>query len=161
MPDITLPINGRTAFHDTLRAAFAEAAAVGCAELCLCDPDFSDWPLGERSVVESLAAWVASKRRLTLIAGDFDAIVRRHPRWVAWRRAWAHVVDCRSNPDMLAEELPTILLASELLSVQLVDRVHHRGSVSREPRAILSGRDTVDAVLQRSIEAFPATTTGL
>ena len=161
MSDAAMPIHGRIAFHDALRAAFAEAASAGCAQIWLCDPDFADWPLGERSVIESLSAWVASQRRLTLIAGDFDPIVRRHPRWVAWRRAWAHVVDCRSNPEIEPNALPTIMVASGLLSLRLVERVHHRGLLERGPRAAQIGFDTIDAVLQRSVDAFPATTAGL
>ena len=161
MSEDTFQINGRTAFHDTLRAGFAEAAASGCAALWLCDPDFADWPLGERSVVESLSAWVASRRRLTLVAGDFNGIVRRHSRWVAWRQAWTHVVDCRSNPEMLATELPTLFIASDSLAMHLVDRVHHRGTLQRGAWAVQKCRDTIDAVLQRSVEAFPATTAGL
>ena len=161
MSEDTFQINGRSDFHNTLRSCFFEAAASGCAALWLCDPDFADWPLGERSVVESLSAWVASRRRLTLVAGDFDEIVRRHPRWIAWRQAWTHVVDCRTNPEIVSTELPTMFVASDLLAVRLVDRVHHRGTLQHGASAAQKCRDTIDAVLQRSVEAFPARTAGL
>ena len=61
-------ISTRGEFHAALRLAFTEAASVGCRELWLCDADFADWPLGERVVIEHLAQWAASRRRLTLLA---------------------------------------------------------------------------------------------
>ncbi len=79
-------IASRSEFHIALREAFAEAASTGCRELLLCDSNFTDWPLGERAVVEQLAQWAASHRRLTLLAEDFAELARRHPRWVEWRQ---------------------------------------------------------------------------
>ena len=50
------------------------------------------WPLGERSVIESLTRWAGAQRRLTLLALHYDEVSRRHARWAQWRRQWAHVV---------------------------------------------------------------------
>lgn len=154
-------IASRGDFHMALREAFAEAASVGCRELWLCDVDFADWPLGERAVVEHLAQWAMSQRQFTLLAQNFDGIGRRHPRWVEWRRTWAHVVHCRTNTELEAGQMPAILLAPGLLSVRLSDPVHHRGQRSHAPAEGLRCKEMIDAVLQRSEEAFPATTTGL
>ena len=154
-------ITSRSEFHRALRDAFAEAASVGCRELLMCDPHFADWPLGERAVVEHLAQWASSHRRLTLLAQDFAELSRRHPRWVEWRQIWSHVVHCRTNTELESGQMPTLLLAPGLLSVRLSDALHFRGQRSHEAAEGLRCRELFDAVLQRSEEAFPASTTGL
>lgn len=154
-------IDSRSGFHDAVRAAFAEAADAGCREIWICDDDFGDWPLNERGVIEQLTRWAQSHRCLTVIARDFDTVSRQHARWVEWRRQWSHVVQCRTNNDLEAGQMPTMLLAPGAASVRLVDRVRYRGSVSRDPADAILWRETIDAVLQRSEEAFPATTLGL
>ncbi len=159
--DSTGLITTRAEFHTALRAAFEQAATTGCREIWLCDDDFADWPLGERAVIEHLAQWAASSRRLTLIARNFDEVVRRHARWVEWRRQWSHIVSCRVNNELEAEQMPAVLLATDLVSVRLSDRVHHRGRMSDRRADELRCKELIDAVWQRSEESFPATTTGL
>jgi hypothetical protein len=154
-------ITSRAEFHAALRLAFAEAATAGSHELWLADTDFADWPLGERDVVENLTRWVASSRRLTLIAHDFDEVARRHPRWVTWRRQWSHVVTCRTNAELEADGIPTLLVASGTVTVRLSDPTHHRGRIAHDRAEELRCKELIDAVLQRSEEAFPATSTGL
>ena len=154
-------IQSRSAFHDALRAAFAEAATQGCRELVIIDEHFADWPLNERAVVEHLTQWAASHRRFTAIARSFDEVARRHPRWVEWRRQWSHVVHCRSNNELEAGQVPTILLAPGFTSVRLFDPVLYRGVATNEGADLVQWREEIDAVLQRSEEAFPATTLGL
>jgi hypothetical protein len=154
-------IRSRSEFHAALRAAFAAAADAGCREIWLCDDDYADWPLGERAVIDDLTRWAESHRCLTVIARHFDTVTRRHARWVEWRRTWAHVVQCRSNDELEAGQMPTLLLAPGATSVRLVDRVNYRGSVSRLAADAVLWRETIDAVLQRSAETFPATTLGL
>lgn len=154
-------IDTRGSFHDAVRGAFAEAALVGCREILLIDDDFADWPIGEREVIDDLTHWVQAHRSFTVVARSFDEIARRHARWVTWRRQFAHVVHCRTNNDLEAGQMPTILLAPGLLSVRLFDRVHYRGIASRETADAVQWREAIDAVLQRSAEAFPATTLGL
>jgi hypothetical protein len=154
-------ITSRAEFHAALRLAFAEAATAGSRELWLADIDFADWPLGERDVVESLSQWVASSRKLTLLAHNFDAVARLHPRWVTWRRVWSHVVTCRTNTELEAGEMPTLLIATGTVTVRLSDTVHHRGRMGHDRGEELRCKELLDAVLQRSEEAFPATSTGL
>lgn len=154
-------ITTRGEFHTALKLGFAEAAASGSREIWLCDDDYADWPLGERAVVDQLSLWAASNRRLTLLARSFDEVARRHGRWVAWRRQWSHIVHCRTNNELEAGEMPTLLLASGTLSVRLSDPVHHRGLVSYDKADETRCKEAIEAVLQRSVEAFPATTTGL
>ena len=154
-------ITSRTEFQSALRQAFAEAATAGSRELWLSDHDFGDWPLGELDVIEHLTEWVASSRHLTLLANTFDEVARRHPRWVTWRRQWSHVVSCRANTELEADQVPTLLIASGTVTVRLSDKVHHRGRVGHDRAEELRCKEMIDAVLQRSEEAFPATSTGL
>jgi len=154
-------ITTRTEYHDALRAALAEVAQAGCRELWLCDEDFSDWPLNDDDVIDALTQWALPHRKLTVLARHYDDVTRKHPRWVEWRRTWSHVVECRSNEEAESGSIPTLLVAQPLVCVRLVDRVHYRGSVSREAGDILRNRETIDAVLQRSVEAFPASILGL
>lgn len=154
-------ITSRNEFHLALRRGFSEAASAGARELWLADNDFADWPLGERDVIETLVQWVASSRRLTLLASTFGEVARLHPRWVTWRRQWSHVVSCRTNTELEAGAMPTLLIASGTVTVRLSDTVHHRGRLSHDRAEELRCRELIDAVLQRSEEAFPATSTGL
>ena len=73
-----------------------EVVRQGRAPKRLSDPDFADWPLGERAVAESLQAWAASGRSLRLVATHFEGFQRSHARFVTWRRLWDHIVQCRA-----------------------------------------------------------------
>lgn len=155
------PIATRGEFHTEVRSAFAEAAVQGCREILLCDPDFADWPLNEAALIEHLVAWASQHRRLTVLARNFDEFPRRHARWVAWRRTWSHVVECRANNELEAGQMPTLLLMPGRLTLRMVDMEHHRGSVSRATADAVRAREQFDAVLQRSEESFPVTNLGL
>ena len=154
-------ITSRAEFHAALRQAFEALASAGSREVWLCDEDFADWPLGERATVDLLTQWAASSRKLTLIARSFDEVARRHPRWVAWRRNWSHIVSCRINTELASGEFPTLLLGVGTVSVRLSDTVRHRGRLSRAQPDEVRCKEQIDAILQRSEAAFPATTTGL
>jgi len=154
-------ITTRNEFHDALREAFAAMASNGCREVWLCDDDFADWPLNEPEVVEHLSAWALPHRKLTLLARTFEEVTRRHPRWVEWRRQWSHVVECRSLEEAQPGDLLPMLLAPGLVVVRLADPIHLRGSVSHNVADAVQGRESIDALLQRSAEAFPATILGL
>lgn len=154
-------IASRGDFHAAVRGAVSEAAARGCREILLCDPDFADWPLNEVALIEQLVAWASKHRRLTVLARDFGEFPRRHARWVAWRRTWSHVVDCRANNELEAGQMPTLLLLPGSLTLRMVDMEHHRGSVSRAPADAVRAREQFDMVVQRSEESFPVTNLGL
>ncbi len=155
------PIAGRAEFQAAVRAALAEAAVAGWRELWLCDPDFAQWPLGEPGVIDSLSRWAGGARRLKLLALHYDEVSRRHPRWVQWRRQWAHGVECRALPALRAEDVPVLLHARGTLTLHLFDPLRYRGVVSSGAADDLRAREQIDAILQRSVEAFPATTLGL
>ena len=106
-------ITSRTEFQTALREAFEQAAAQGAHELWLCDEDFSQWPLGDAAMIETLTQWAAGKRRMTLIARHFDEVARSHPRWVQWRRLHAHLVSCRANTEGCNRRIPDHLHCDE------------------------------------------------
>jgi peptidyl-tRNA hydrolase len=159
--ETSTPIASRADFHDAVRAALAQAAATGAAEVCLVDPHFDDWPLNERGVVASLEQWASSRRKLIVIAHSFDELARRASRFVEWRRNWSHVAQCRTVDEIEADQVPTLLFVPGLVSVRLLDRVRYRGVVSGHATDLVECRETIDALLQRSTEGFPATTLGL
>jgi hypothetical protein len=154
-------IDGRNGFQAAVRAALAEAASAGWRDIWLCDADFAHWPLGERGVVDSLTGWVGTQRRLTLLALHYDEVSRRHARWVQWRRQWAHAVHCRAVQQLRADDVPVLLHATGGLTLRLLDPPRYRGTASRLVADGVRARELIDAILQHSAEAFPATTLGL
>lgn len=154
-------ITSRAEFQDAVRSSLEQAADVGAREIFLIDPTFSDWPLGERAVVDAFARWAESGRSLTLMAHSFDELPRRHFRFVEWRRHWTHVVRCRADEDLEAQQIPTLLFVPGLVCVRLVDNVEFRGIKSGLAVDQVTSRERVDALLQRSVEAFPVTALGL
>lgn len=158
---IAMPFAGRTAFHDAVRRLLADAARLGWRELCWCDPDFADWPLDDAAVLASLSAWLRPYRRLTVVAAGYDDIVRRHPRWVAWRRLWSHSVVCRQADDDIAADLPTLLVAPGAAALRLLDRARHRGTVSTAGPDVAQTKIEFVSFLRHSADAFGATTLGL
>lgn len=154
-------ITSRLEFQEHIREAVFEIAERGGREALFVDEDFSDWPLGEPEVVEALTRWAAPHRRLHMVASGYEDLVRRHPRFVSFRRAYAHVVDCRVPDEQDAGRVPTLLHVDGIIAVRMTDMVHWRGRVSRDPPDLLRWKDQVDAILQRSSPSFPATTLGL
>jgi hypothetical protein len=154
-------ITSRGEFHDALKEAFAFVADKGCREVFIADPTFSDWPLGDRSVLENLSRWAFTHRKLTVLAESFDEFPRRHPRWVEWRRQWSHVVECRAVAEADIGQLTGLFMAPGLITLRVLDAEHYRASLSFDPVDSTRIRDAFDALLQRSEEAFPVTTLGL
>lgn len=154
-------IGSRKEFHEAIRAALSQAADAGAGEICLVDADFLDWPLNERAVVETLTRWAASRRKLVLFAHRFDELPRSAPRFTEWRRQWSHIVQCRTDPDLEAQQVPTFMLVPGEVTVKLLDPVRHRGIVSGRASDQVQCQEAIDALLQRSVEAFPPTTLGL
>lgn len=153
-------IDGRSEFAAALRLALAHAARERARELCLVDPDFEAWPLEDPQVLSALSAWARlPKRQLLMIAGRFDGLPRRCPRFTEWRRTWAHVVECRAT-EVEASQVPTLLLAGPH-SLHLADRLQWRGHWLADDSEISAWREVVDVLMQRSEPDFPANTLGL
>ncbi|MBA2675512.1 hypothetical protein [Ramlibacter sp.] len=151
---------GRDAFQQLVRDALAAAAREGWRELVLCDADFADWPLGERAVVESLNAWSTAGRRMVLLARRWDEVPRTHPRFVAWRRTWAHVIEAHGCASADPLELPSALWSPAWV-MERRDPLRCNGFCGAEPERRVQVRETLQEWLRKSSVAFPATTLGL
>lgn len=166
-PEAAGPLEGRLLFasrgdfHTAWHRALSRIAEIGCRELWFSDSDYAHWPLGERAAVEHLTAWAMSHRKLVVLAAQFETVQRQHPRWVAWRRQWSHVVQCRQVDEADAAAIPSMVLAPGVMSLRLHDPVRFRGRLSTERADAVRDQDDLDAFLQRSHEAFPATSLGL
>ena len=151
---------GIEAFRQLVRGALAAGAREGWREIILSDASFADWPLGERAVVEALAAWSQSGRKCILLARRWDEVVRSHARFVSWRRAWSHIIDARAcasaDPLDLTSALWTPGWVMERRDVAL-----SRGFSGTEPARRLALREQLNEWLGKSTPSFPAVTLGL
>jgi hypothetical protein len=151
---------GREQFTQLVRDAFAAAAQEGWRELVLCDPNFMDWPLGERAVVESLKAWSASGRKCTLLARRWDDARFRHARFVTWRQTWTHIIDARACPSADELELPSAIWSPAWV-LQRRDPVRSTGFCGRAPERRIALREELDEWLRGSTPSFASSTVGL
>ena len=152
--------SGPTEFAEHIRLAFATAAAQGWREIIMADRSFEDWPLGERAVAQSLNDWSKSGRKLTMLAKNYDEVLRRHARFVTWRRTWAHIVECRGNASLSADDFPSALW-SPVWACQRLDLERCTGMAGFEADRRVALRERLDECLRRSSPAFPATTLGI
>lgn len=152
--------SGRDAFADLIRQALATAAAQGWREIILCDPDFEDWPLGERAVAQALNDWSKTGRRLTMLAENYDALARRHARFVSWRRTWAHIVECRQAQVAQPDSLSSALWSPGWVFERL-DLPRCSGMAGSEVARRVALKERLNEVLLHSSPAFSASTLGL
>ena len=77
------------------------------------DDDFADWPLGERAVDRAADALGRSRTAsLTVLARSFERSLRRHARFVEWRRSGRTSCECRTSRTISRPaQMPTLLLA--------------------------------------------------
>ena len=111
--------------------------------------------------MRALPTGAASSRKLVVFGHNFDELSRSAPRFAEWRRQWSHIVQCRSDPELEVQQVPSLLLVAGEVAVRLLDPVRYRGVVSGRASDQVECRETIDALLQRSVEAFPPTTLGL
>jgi len=153
-------IDGRSSFWNALHEALRICREANAQQIWIADATFDEWPLGQRSFVQALSAWVSSRRSFHMLAGDFGPVAPRHPRFVEWRGTWAHVVSCRQpNPEERVE-VPTLLYAPDLLCVR-IHGPHLRGKLERGGVELRAADEMLDAISQRSTDAFPSTLLGL
>ena len=152
--------SGRSEFADLVRAAMSAAAAQGWHEMIWCDDDFDDWPLGERAVIDSLHSWARTGRKLTLLARNYDCIVRRHARLVTWRQSFSHLIDCRASRSAPGDSLPSALWSPHWVFERL-DLAHSTGVAGSETARRVAMKERLGELLLHSTPAFAATTLGL
>lgn len=159
--DATRRFGGLRDLQAALRTALLQAAANGEPRIDLVDDDFSAWPLDDADVLDALTAWARGPHRhLVLLARGFDDVVRRHPRFTAWRRHFAHVIECRAAPDVDRSEFPLLLLTSRE-GVHAGSGPRFAGRWLDEEADRRTWRGVVEAITQRSEAAFPAHPLGL
>lgn len=151
---------GRVEFSELVRRSFVMAAEQGWREIIVCDSTFEDWPLGERSVAQALNDWAQTGRKLTMLARNYDAVMRRHARFVTWRRTWSHLIECRSSGAVSAGDLPSALW-SPVWVFERLDLARSIGMSGTDAARRLSLRERLAEKLQKSSPAFAATTLGI
>jgi hypothetical protein len=162
LADLPPTIGSRRDFIAALQGSVRSAVAKGARRMLWADRDLAEWPLDDPALLEAMTQWLRMPRRhLVLVAHDFDGVSRRCPRFVAWYRMWSHGVSAFSPAPSDAGDLPCLLLVEGMGAVLLVDKEHWRGRISLDSREVNQFRDSIDALLQRSDPAFPATTLGL
>ena len=153
---------GTAGFAAALYQALRHAHAVSARRLCWCDPEFSAWPLGEAEWIDLLTRWSrGSGRELVMVATSFEAIARRHPRFAAWRRDFAHVVRCLVPEESRSTDLPTLWIDSADQAVRVFDREHWRGRAGFDRVDRQRAREEFDAIAQRATAGFATVTLGL
>lgn len=151
---------GILAFRGLVRLTLEHAAREGWREIVFCDASFEDWPLGDRAVADALQRWSGHGRKFTMVAKRYDELMRRHARFVTWRRTWAHIIDCRSCSAADEAELPSAIWTPGWVMNRL-DRVRNTGISGAEPERRVLLREQLEEWLRRSSAGFPASTLGL
>lgn len=160
---ISLPegrLLGRNAFIDLVRQAIATAASRGWVKMVWSDQDFSDWPLGERSVIDSIQAWSASGRSLHLLAQDFATLRQKHPRFVQWRVAWSHLVEARATSRSSGGEVMSAIWTPEW-TMERLDLKHNVVVATFDPARRVALGERLEAEWHKAAPSFPASTLGL
>ncbi len=152
--------NGRNDFAQLIRDALATAAREGWRELLLVDASFEDWPLGERTVIESLQSWSKTGRKFTIVAKRFDTLMAKHHRFVTWRGRWSHIVEARAVPSADATDFPSAIYSPNWVMRRL-DLVRSKGVASSDAARRVMLREELNEWLGKSSPAFAATTLGL
>jgi len=154
-------VSSRGEFIALARELLSSLGASSGRDITLVDADFSPWPLDDPAVVDALTRWVQLPgRRLRLVGARFDIIERGQPRFSAWRKPFAHAVECLTPTELDASDLPAVLLF-DASYLALLDREQWQGRWSAERRAWLVQRERIDALVQRCEPAWPVTVLGL
>lgn len=152
--------DGRLAFREHLQTVLAAAARHNWREIILSDPDFDDWPLGERAIVDALQAWAAAGRSFVLLAQRFDLFEREHARFVTWRRMWSHIIECRACNGPGLPEVPSAIWTPSWF-LHRIDIDHGRGVCGSAPEGRRAVRERIDECLRHARPGFAASTLGL
>lgn len=162
-PLLPLPLgrfSGPRAFERHVCQALACAADQGWKDMWMCDFNFDDWPLNSLEVHDALGRWARPGRRLTLLAVRYDEMARRHPRFVAWRRRWDHLLDCRAGRATAPDDFPSALMGPQWC-LHRIDRVRSVCLCDDSPEQVKALRDHLLQRVRDSVPGFPASTLGL
>ena len=151
---------GVEVFAQLVRTALQRAASDGWPLMAWSDANYGDWPLRERAVVDSLQQWAGSGRRLVMLANQFDDFRRLHPRFVAWRNKWDHIIECRVCTQLDAAQVPSALW-SPPWCMRRMDLVRSTGYAGDEPQRRVLLKEELAECQRQSRPGFPVTTLGL
>ncbi len=152
--------DGPKEFAQLVRDAIEQAGREGWSEMVWSDPNFEDWPLREKLVIEFLQRWSRTGRRLVMLANSFDAVQRNQPRFVAWRKMWDHVIECRVSKGRDADDLPSAIWSPQW-AMRRIDTARSKGVAGTEAQRRVLLKQELDECLRQSSPGFPATTLGL
>ena len=152
--------SGRDVFVSMIRDALACASREGWREIILSDASFEDWPLNERVVIDSLHAWAKTGRQLILLANGYEELIRRHARFVAWRKTWGHLVDCCVNQSKVGPDLPSAIWSAGWC-LQRIDTSNNMGICSNDRGFISALKEVLDDKKRHSRAGFSASVLGL
>jgi len=153
-------LQGRQVFVDTVRLAFEVAAEQGWNHITLSDPDFADWPLGERAVVDALNRWARRGRTLKMLARHYDPLRLQHPRFVQWRVTWSHLVEAHACMGAAGAELPSAF-GSPVWTLERLDPLRNTLVASTDAERRVALQERVNECWLRSTPSFPASQLGL
>jgi hypothetical protein len=150
----------RQMFTDLVRQALDCAAQDGWPLVILSDPDFAEWPLGEREVVEALQRWAVRGRQLKFLARDFSAMRQLHPRLVRWRVTWSHLIEAHACPGAAGSELPSAIW-SACWTMERLDPMRGTVVASADAKRRTALKERLDSTWHKGTPSFAATTLGL
>lgn len=164
-PDPASPpdsLRSRADFEGALNWSVRHATTARVRRMSWLDVDFSGWPLDSQPLLDALTDWLRlPQRRLVLIAADYASLQRERPRFVAWRRTWAHAIDAWAPSDGVEVSLPTLVIDHHMTCLRIFDKETWRGRLIRDERAVRQWSGEIDALLQRCEPAFPVHQLGL
>lgn len=166
------PVSPGMAFDTAIETRGEFKAAIASAIRCALEereramwwlaPSFENWPLDDPEVLATLTRWaLLPGRRLTILCADFEALAKAHPGFVRGRRDLVHAIVGRRPVDQDAMPDEALLLTGGGIVVRLPDASRPRGTCRRWGADATQARARVDAVLQRSEEAFATTVLGI
>jgi len=154
-------VSSRSEFTALARELLSSLDASSGRDITLVDVDFSPWPLDDVAVVDALTRWTQLPgRRLRLVGSRFDLVERQQPRFAAWRKPFAHAVECLTPTDIDPCDMPALLLFDDGY-LELLDRERWHGRYGDERRSWVLRRERIDALLPRCGPAWPVTVLGL
>lgn len=159
-PLVSGRFSGREEFEQRVRDALSCAAREGWPEIILSDATFGDWPLRERSVLESLQAWSATGRRMLMLATRYDEVIRNHARFVSWRKTWGHIIDCRVCCVAVPADFPSAIW-SRTWSMHRINPLRSTGICGYDRERWVNLKELLDEKYLDSVQGFPASTLGL
>lgn len=159
--DARQPFSGPQEWQNVLLQTLRLARQRHCDRIIWCDPGFADWPLGHTAVLDALEDWAARQHQLVLVATGFDTLVRRHPRFMAWRARRDDMVQGRKVTSQFARDTPSaIWTAAHAAWLTNPDRL--TGIHGSDAALVSQIHETLgDWVEKRSVNGFPSTTLGL